>query len=140
MNEIYVANFYNLKIGDRILRPKGLIFKHHGIYVGIHNGIPLVAENQVGVGVRCVTLSGFLHGNISNIVGIERFNKSEDMRRKIIPRIEKLLGTQYDLVNFNCEHFAEFIQHGKPKSQQVKNAFIGLGAMALIGIFASAKR
>ena len=134
MNQIYFAQINNLQIGDRLIREKGIVSKHHGIYVGVHDGIPLVAENQVNNGVRYVQLINFLNGNFNNVTRIERYSGSEYARDQIIPRINKLLGTKYDLINFNCEHFAELIQNGVSKSNQVKT---GLG-IALLGLFAIA--
>ncbi len=131
MNQLYFSQQRNLKLGDRVVREKGIFSKHHGIYVGIHNGIPLVAENQANQGVQYISLSQFLLHNPANLTRIEKFRGSESARQNIIARINKLVGTQYDLINFNCEHFAELIQHGRPKSNQVGNA-VGFGFLALI--------
>ncbi len=129
-NEIIFSNSNNLHLGDRVIRDKGVFSKHHGIYVGIHNNVPLVAENQANKGVQYVSLSDFLNG--LNLTRIEKFNGNEYARYQIIPRINALLGSQYNLVNFNCEHFAELIQNGKPESKQIKTA-VGLGLIALLG-------
>jgi hypothetical protein len=139
MNQLYIANIYGLQLGDRLVREKGILSKHHGIYVGIHDGIPLVAENQNGIGVQYISLSNFLLGNSANLTRIEKFKGTEEARRSIIPRINKLLGTQYDLINFNCEHFVELIYTGRPTSKQVNTAFFGLGLLIFVGLLASAK-
>ena len=132
MDQISFANAYYLQTGDRLIRSKGGIFsKHHGIYVGIHNNVPMVAENQANIGVHYVSLSQFLNGE--ELVRIERFKGSEFARNQIITRINSLLGTQYDLIKFNCEHFAELIQNGKSQSSQVKTA-VGVGFFALVAI------
>ena len=125
MNQFDIVNYYNLKLGDRLIREKGIFSKHHGIFVGIHNGLPFVAENNVNSGVQYVTLADFLLNRINNLSRIERFKGTEQARKNIIPRINNLLGTRYGLVNFNCEHFAELIQNGKPKSKQLTNALLG---------------
>jgi hypothetical protein len=52
MDQHYLVNYYSLQCGDRLIRGKGIFSKHHGIYVGYHNGIPMVAENQNGKGVQ----------------------------------------------------------------------------------------
>jgi hypothetical protein len=136
MNELYLVSINQLNVGDRLVREKGPFSKHHGIYVGIHNSIPLVAENQIGMGVQYVSLSQFLLFNPNNLTRIERFAGTEYARALIISRINQLRGTNYDLINFNCEHFAEFIQTGNSESKQVKNAFAGLGVLAFIGLVA----
>lgn len=135
MNQLAIK--HNLQIGDRLIRTKGVVSTHHGIYVGVHNGIALVAENQVGHGVRYITLAEFLLYNASNLKEIRRYKGSETWRRGIIEYINSILGWKYDLINFNCEHFAELIQNGVPKSSQVNNTLSGLGsAMLLFGFFA----
>lgn len=137
MNVFLLVSKNNLRIGDRLVREKGVFSKHHGIYVGIHNGIPYVAENQINIGVQYITLEAFLLGNENKLTRIERFTGSEEIRNNIIPRINKLIGSNYDLVAFNCEHFAEYIQTGKPASKQVKNVFLGLGVLAFITLIAN---
>jgi len=139
MNQLYTPNYYGLHLGDRIVREKGILSKHHGIYVGIHNGTPLVAENQSGRGVQYISLSKFLLGNSSNLTRIEKFNGTEEARRNIIPRINELVGTQYDSINFNCEHFVELIYTGRPSSKQVNTALFGLGLLVFVGLLDSAK-
>jgi hypothetical protein len=137
MNQSYIAKQYRLQIGDRLIREKGIFSKHHGIYVGIHNRVPMVAENQNGCGVQYVTLNQFLLGNVSNLARIERFKGTEKAKSNIILRINKLIGRRYDLINFNCEHFAELIQTGKSASKQVNNALLGIGTLVVIGLIAS---
>lgn len=122
-----------LKIGDLIVRQKGPFSTHYLVYVGIHNGVKMVAENQVGSGVRYATLEEALAGNI--IKRFEAFGGKEHERCMVIPRIEQMLGTAYDLVAFNCEHFARFISNGKIESRQVKtvsNLFILAGSAMML--------
>jgi len=57
-------NISNLKIGDLIVRQKGPFSTHFMVYVGIQNGIPMVAENQNDVGVRFNSLKNALAGNV----------------------------------------------------------------------------
>jgi hypothetical protein len=139
MDQHYLVNYYSLQCGDRLVRGKGIFSKHHGIYVGYLNGIPTVAENQNGKGVQYVSLAEFLGS--TNIERIQRFAGTEEARRNIIPRINNLLGTEYDLINFNCEHFAEWVQTGKSKSKQMNVVWTvliilfvitGIGAVAAI--------
>lgn len=109
-----------LKIGDLIVRQKGPFSTHYLVYAGIHNGIQIVAENQTGIGVRFNALSNALAGN--SIIRFEPFGGLEHERHLVIPRIEKLIGQAYNLMVFNCEHFARSIANGKVESRQVKNA------------------
>ncbi len=49
-------------------------------------------------------------------------------------RFEALINGQkkYDLVNFNCEHFARFLTEGESKSEQINTSLIGLGLCLLL--------
>lgn len=110
-----------LAIGDRVVRRKAFGTKHHGIYAGLINGQPIVAENQRGFGVRYVTLSEFLHNDYSTLSHIEPL--SEPGRADVLPIIEQFIGTPYNLVTFNCEHFAHLVQYGRARSVQAQIAW-----------------
>lgn len=113
-------NISNLKIGDLIVRQKGPLSTHFMVYVGMDNGVQMVAENQSGVGVRFTSLANALAGNV--IKRFEKFGGTDAQRSLVIPRIKNLLGENYNLVVFNCEHFARWIANGKIESKQVKIA------------------
>ncbi len=115
-----MLNIYNLKIGDLIVRSKGLISTHYMVYVGMQNGVRMVAENQIGEGVRYKTLSEAIRGQ--GIVRFEKFGGKDYERTLVIPRINKLLGKSYNLIAFNCEHFSRWIATGKLESKQVEKA------------------
>lgn len=89
-----------LTVGDRVVRRKAFGTKHHGIYAGLINGQPVVAENQRGFGVRYATLSEFLLNDYSTLSHIEPL--TEPRRDDILPVIEQFLGTPYNLVTFNA--------------------------------------
>lgn len=108
----------NIKIGDMIVRKKGIITTHYMIYLGIRNGLHMVAENQLGYGVRIVSLIEGLNGN--SILRIEPFKGQEYHRMYVWSYVETLLGKAYNLISFNCEHFARLIADGKVNSKQVE--------------------
>lgn len=110
-------NISNLKIGDLIVRQKGPFSTHYIVWIGYQNGVPIVAENQIGHGVRYTTLREALNGK--PILRFEKFGGTETQRSLVIPKINKMLGKQYDLIVFNCEHFARWISTGKSESRQV---------------------
>ncbi|HZE84440.1 MAG TPA: lecithin retinol acyltransferase family protein [Puia sp.] len=119
-----------LQTGDRLIRQKGPFSSHHVIFVQTSNG-PLVAENQAGKGVQYVTLEDFLRNAGTGTIQIQKFSGTEADRQAVISRINALIGTSYNLVNFNCEHFAELIQTGVAVSKQVGAAVL---SALLIGI------
>ena len=51
-------------------------------------------------------------------------------RQQIADRALSLLGTRYHLLNFNCEHAANWAQTGRPESPQLKGAF-AVGAIII---------
>lgn len=111
-------NINNLQTGDLIVRQKGPLSTHFIVWIGVQNGIKVVAENQTGVGVRFTSLEEALAGN--SIRRLEKFGGNENQRQEVISRIKKLLGKPYDLIVFNCEHFARWVATGKIESKQVK--------------------
>jgi hypothetical protein len=109
-----------LKTGDLIVRQKGPFSTHYIVWIGWQNGIQLVAENQRGLGVRYTSLQEALAGN--SIKRFEKFGGTEVQRQLVVPKIKNLLGKSYDLMVFNCEHFARWIATGKIESKQVRTA------------------
>ena len=131
-------NFHNLKPGDKIVVPKSWIklVQHHVVYLGQnYSGQELIAENAVGMYVRVIAADQFFKEN-PKITRIERFSGSNSERRAAIERALKKLGQPYDLINFNCEHFANYVQTGETKSDQVAWGFLALCAIAVVAIFA----
>lgn len=120
-NAIDFITATGLAIGDRVVRRKAFGTKHHGIYAGISNGQPIVAENQRGFGVQYVPLSDFLLNDFSTLSHIELL--SDAQRADVLPRIEHALGKPYNLVTFNCEHFANLVQYGRARSTQAQTAW-----------------
>lgn len=129
----YNYNLNNLIPADRLVLPKselGLV-QHHAIYLGKDAfGIRQYIENYIGKGVRVIDEShlfrdGFIATRIEPFMGIN-FQRIEAVKRAI-----SLIGKQYDLINFNCEHYANTVQHKRSYSNQVVNT-IGLSVLALI--------
>ena len=126
-------NLSHLKTGDLIVRAKGIFSTHYMVYIENREGTIIVAENQNGFGVRYVTLAEALKGNA--IVRFEKFGGGDFERTTVVSKINTILGKSYDLVAFNCEHFARMISYGKPKSKQVETTshiaiLSGLGMMS----------
>ncbi len=129
-------NFHSLKPGDKIVVPKSSLklVQHHVIYLGQnYSGQDLIAENAVGMCVRIITGDQFFTEN-NKITRIERFFGSNSERRTAIERALKKLGQPYDLINFNCEHFANYVQSGEIKSEQVGWGLLALGILAVAAI------
>jgi Lecithin retinol acyltransferase len=117
----------SLKVGDKLVRNKLVLSKHHGIYAGFQDGQYWVAENNSPHGVRYVSFEQFLSGQ--KLERVEPFKGSEFQRSQIIPFINSKVGTNYDLLKYNCEHFANHVQTGRSSSPQV-GIGLGLGLLA----------
>jgi hypothetical protein len=114
----------NIQGGDILYVHRGL-YKHYGIYTGdgkvIHfaplTGKEIKAENAV---VHETSLGNFLKGGTLKID-----NKSKAMfpRPEIVERARSQIGNKsYNLVFFNCEHFATWCKTGVYESNQVNSA------------------
>lgn len=123
----------NLRPADRIIIPKsgfGLV-QHHAIYLGHDdNGVEWIAENIINKGVQFTPASDFFI-NAIDITRIEPFEGNEIERKIAVNKALKFAGVDYDLFRFNCEHYANLVQHNQPKSNQVQN-IITIGVTALI--------
>jgi hypothetical protein len=133
MNHIIM---YNLKPGDKIVVPKSWmrVIQHHVVYLGQNYlGQDLIGENVVGAVVRVVTAEQFFAEN-PEITRIDPFQGTNFERRIAIERALEKLGQPYDLINFNCEHFANYVQTGVLKSNQVGWGLFILGVIAIAAI------
>jgi hypothetical protein len=118
-----------IKTGDLIVRTKGLVSTHYMVYLGYVGNIEMVAENQVGCGVRIVSLLEALANN--RIKRIESFIGTPDQRKHVFAKVKQYVGKAYDLIHFNCEHFARMISNGKIESKQVQNSAVATGMVGI---------
>lgn len=126
--------YYGLKPADRIVVPKSIagIIQHHAVYLGQdYQGQDLIAENVYGMYVRVVTANEFFSKN-PKVTRIEPFKGNNYERKVAVQRALDLLGKPYSLINFNCEHFANVVQHGKSESIQVARGVFGVAAFFIL--------
>lgn len=119
---------YDLAPGDRLIVPKkGLGFiNHHGIVLSNHNiSENYIIENNVNTGVRIVSERIFFEG-VDRITKIEKFIGDNFLRIQSIENALNLIGRNYDLLKYNCEHFANEVQRKPIQSKQLKNILIFL--------------
>lgn len=126
-----ITDYYNreISIGDHIktYRCKG-IYSHHGVYIGENKVIHFTGELRDGLiaglqnhmhMIEYETLDNFELGNKSIIVN----NISKHINYKdFVKSTQKYLGPkQYNLITYNCEHFANEITRESCKSDQVNS-------------------
>lgn len=126
---------------DRLVVPKSnfRIIEHHAIYLGQdHRGVDLIAENKIGIGVRILSADDFFK-DVIEITRIEKFPGNNAERKKAIQHALLKEGLPYNLINYNCQHFANEIQHRNIRSEQVDAFADGLRMAAvftlLLGLF-----
>lgn len=128
---------HTLTIGDRLVRDKGILTKHHGVYVGRDvYGQHLVAENNTPYGVRYVTYTDFLAGNA--LVRVERMNYTYQHQQQVLENIKRRLGTRYDLFSYNCETFSNEVTTGVAYSPQVQRGVLATLFIGFIAFLSSA--
>ena len=124
--------------GDRIVEPKSnlRLVQHHAIYLGADlRGTDWIIENKIGYGVRLVTANEYFK-SVIEVTRFERFSGDGYQRRLAVQRALDQVGQPYSLINFNCEAFANYVQHGHTKSDQVTTGLMfGLFALVLLAIF-----
>jgi hypothetical protein len=108
------------KIRTRARRIPGVW--HYGIWDAKRG---LVIHNTMPGGVQTTSFAAFANGAVQ----IE--TRAGDDGDAIVARARSFIGTDYDLVAFNCEHFANTVSLGEKKSPQLRNAF-GLGILVAL--------
>jgi hypothetical protein len=120
------------QIGDKLRRP-GFPTYHDGIYVGPSSlyGEDVVHGDKAAGVVRLVRLSEFAAGQRAEVVSRARSRQDGWAIRQ---RALSLIGRRYDLLNFNCEHLANYAQTGVPFSPLVGGAIaVGIVGLILLG-------
>jgi len=132
-----LAQRHNLQSADVLVAPKsGLnIVKHMIVFLWIDDfGQDHYLENHPQFGVRHLT--GQQVENLYKIIAIRKFSGTQKERQLAIQRAVSQEGKKYDLIKFNCEHFANYVQTNTSFSQQSNNA-VGLAALGLVAIVLS---
>ncbi len=102
--------------------------------------LPIECRSQSkGGGVELISLAKFSDG--CPVFIHQKAEGDRFQRQQIAKRALDLIGTQYDLINFNCEHLANFAQKGKAESPQLRGAtLLALFAIGGIAALVSSKK
>ena len=119
------------------------MIQHHAIYLGFNNGKHRFIENKEWVGVQVTDAESFFAG-VNEITRIIRFIPKDGYSRNDAVRYAlNKRGRRYHLTNYNCEHFANDVQHRVVRSKQAESG-IGIvlagAALLLFGGLATAGR
>ena len=127
---------YGLQPADRLIEPifKTGLSQHHAIYLGVdRQGIEWVAENYKFQGVRKIKASEYF--TTEKHFHTQPFQGSYQQRIEAVKRALSKMGEPYDLIKFNCEHYAEYVQTGRAASKQVMLIKEGLQIAATVLLF-----
>ena len=113
--------------GDHIYTwRRGILYTHHGIYIGNNKVIHLSGseENEkINPTVKETSLEYFLRGGtLKRIEYSQRLDRNETLRITN----NSLHDTTYNILFYNCEHFATYCASGRNESSQSKRFFAGL--------------
>jgi hypothetical protein len=117
-----IAQQLGLQTGDIVKMPflaTGWI-KHFAVFAVDAYGNEFFAENVRFGGVQIIIADEFFAGLQSNFF-IDKFLGNDFQRNMVINRINRLVGTPYHFLNYNCEHFVSQVRTGKAESQQIIN-------------------
>ncbi|XP_033030469.1 uncharacterized protein LOC117061648 isoform X1 [Lacerta agilis] len=133
-------------------------YQHWAIYVG--NGFVIhLAPPSEYAGAGCASIMSTLTDKalvkkelLQEVAGKHRYrvNNKHDTkfpplpRTKIVQRAEEMVGQmlQYKVTSENCEHFVTELRYGVPRSDQVRDALVGVSiaglGLAALGLFGAA--
>jgi hypothetical protein len=125
-------------VGD-IIHINKFGYQHAGVYIGNQGFEPdCVVHNVKGHGVIMSSLADFSEG--TEIFIRHKATGNHYDRLTIAQRALSLLGTKYDLLNFNCEHAAYYAHRGMAESPQIAGAAafaVIVGGLAILSAFSA---
>ena len=135
------SNLYKVLPGDQLVTSlfKTGLAKHFAIYLGKNkNGVEWIAENKKFNNVQIIPASEYF-ARVESIDRIEKFTGNNIERNEAVKRAYKLAGKSYDLINYNCEHYANEVVTGRSFSNQVTLAIMGVVTMISVALLVRQK-
>ncbi len=127
-----------IRVGDKCsVSIHGLLSRHYGVCVGHdRRGKPLFVHNTAKRGR--VTRADFAEFSGGRKIRVDE-RAPPGSGERVARRALALVGQEYDLLRFNCEHMANLAVHGESYSRQVGAvaavAVVGIVGVAAWGIF-----
>lgn len=99
-----------------------IVYLGKGVFIGNLKGcVKIISRQELGELLRDY-----------EPVRIRRFSGNNFDVHKAIQRAYQRLGQKYSYLGFNCEHYANWVQYGKEKSNQVNAGLAILGSILLL--------
>ncbi|PTQ17928.1 lecithin retinol acyltransferase family protein [Vibrio splendidus] len=116
----------NLSIGDLLYRSK-LLVEHAGIYLGKGR----VLHNSPDGNVEICALEEYANRKPVKVI---LSHLSEEKKSVLFNQAELLIkkAKKYGVLDNNCEHLASSLLYGKPSSEQLQGAGVGVVAGLLL--------
>lgn len=116
------------------------ILDHYVVYLGEQHGQLYFAVNLINRGVVVVSEYELTsYAERFTPLKVRRFAGTVFQRQQAVQRAVAMRGKAYNLLSYNCEHYANYVQTGKAISAQVSN-FTGFASIALLlGIILNGK-
>jgi len=114
----------------------GRILNHYVVYLGnavfignLKDGVKIIPQHEL-----LELLQEY------EPVKIRKFTGNHFDIQRATQRACQKIGQRYSFLGFNCEHFANWVQHGKEKSTQVTYGFLLLAGLITLKIATNGKR
>ncbi|WP_115122786.1 lecithin retinol acyltransferase family protein [Marinirhabdus gelatinilytica] len=132
-----LPNLPVLYAGDVIIAKKrkglGRILNHYIVYVGNNTFVGNLSD-----GVKELPYYELMRlFQDYEPIGVRSFSGSYFQRNEAVNRAYSKLGHSYSLINFNCEHFANWVQFGRLESSQVTTGFVILASAVFLKLIAT---
>ncbi|WP_442846260.1 lecithin retinol acyltransferase family protein [Leeuwenhoekiella sp. H156] len=126
-----------LNAGDVIIAKKrkglGRILNHYIVYVGNNTFVGNLSD-----GVKELPYYELMRLlNDYEPIGVRKFSGSYYQRNDAVNRAYSKLGQKYNLISFNCEHFANWVQFGKIESAQITTGFVILASALFLKLIST---
>ena len=110
--------------GDKVWTPARTLpgVRHYGIWDKVNGAF---IHNTLPGGVQFTEPNEFINGALY----VEK-RAAPGFEEYVVARARALLGRNYDLLAFNCEHLANYAAEGRTESPQLQNAVLGTTVLA----------
>jgi hypothetical protein len=109
------------------------VWDHYIVYMGLIHGRMRFIANDMNGGVRY-----FDEHEVEKLIvqfeptQVRKFKGNPWERQKALQRAEGEIGKKYNLISFNCEHLANYIQYTRRESPQAVNWVTSIAALVVL--------
>lgn len=116
------------------------VLDHYVVFLGEQHGQLYFAVNLINQGVVVVSEHELTsYSERFAPIEVRHFAGNVFQRQQAVQRAVAMRGKSYNLLSYNCEHYANYVQTGKASGTQVSN-FTGLASIVLLlGILLNGK-